>query len=205
MSGAASVLIIACGALAHELIALIRANGWSNFTVQCLPADLHNYPDKIPDAVRAKIQKSREKFDQVFVAYGDCGTGGMLDTVLQEENVERLPGAHCYEFFAGSPEFAELAEEELGTFYLTDFLARHFQRIVIHGFGLDRHPEIQEMMFGNYKRVVYLSQTKDKKLMDMAKQAADRLNLSFEHRHVGYGDMAPTLGKVYEKAIEWRS
>ena len=126
----AGLLIIACGALAHEITALRRANRWDHLDVRCLPAELHNRPERIPAAVRALIQASRCHYRSIFVAYADCGTGGLLDAVLREEGVERIPGAHCYEFFATGPVFAKLAEAEPGTFYLTDFLLRHFDRLV---------------------------------------------------------------------------
>jgi len=205
----ARILILACGALSHEIVALIRANGWDNFAVQCLPADLHNRPSEIPEAVRAKLREARSRYDHVFVAYADCGTGGRLDSVLAEEGVERLPGAHCYEFFAGSHAFHALADEEPGTLYLTDFLARHFERLMIRGMGLDRHPELLSMLFGNYRRVVYLAQTENPELQQQARAAAERLGLQYEYRYTGYGDLAATLRAkheraVDEKAIEWR-
>ena len=137
MGAPPAFLVIACGALAREIVALRTLNHWPHMVVQCLPAELHNRPEKIPAAVRAKIQAARGRFTSIFVAYADCGTGGLLDAVLAEEGVERIPGAHCYEFFAGSAPFAELAEAELGTFYLTDFLLQHFQRLIIHGLGID--------------------------------------------------------------------
>lgn len=202
-------LIIACGALSHEIVALVRANGWDGFSVQCLPADLHNRPDRIPDAVRERIRGARERFDHIFVAYADCGTGGLLDAVLEEEGIERLPGAHCYEFFAGTSVFGELAAEEPGTFYLTDFLVRHFDRLVMRGLGLDRHPELMSMMFGNYRRLVYLAQTDNPDLRAAAEKAAARLGLDYEHRFTGYGDLATSLQqvdarRVEEKVVQWR-
>lgn len=205
-----STLILACGALAHEIVALIRRNGWDNFVVQCLPAELHNRPGEIPGAVREKIRLLRDRHDHVFVAYADCGTGGQLDRVLEEEGVERLPGAHCYEFFAGSEAFHALAEEEVGTFYLTDFLARHFDRLVIHGMGLDRHPELLPMMFGHYRRLVYLAQTDNPDLQARARAAAEWLGLEYEYRFTGYGEFGETLaglhenGPADERVIEWR-
>ena len=189
----ARVLLVACGAISHEIVALLKRHGWSHLAVQCLPADLHNRPEKIPEAVRAKVRAARGRFEHVFVAYADCGTGGLLDEVCEEEGVERIPGAHCYEFFAGAEAFAALCEEEVGTLYLTDFLARHFERLMIHGLGIDRHPELESMYFGNYRRVVYLSQVEDAELLRMARAAADRLGLEFEHRHTGYGELEPVL------------
>ena len=189
-----SILIIACGALAHEITALKQLNGWDHVDVQCLRADLHNEPDKITGAVKAQIDKARGDYERIFVGYADCGTGGLLDAMLaKEDNIERLPGAHCYEFFATTRVFNELAEAELGTLYLTDYLAQHFDRIIIRGFGLDKHPELEAMMFANYKKVVYLSQIENSSLVELARRAAQRLNLEFEHRHTGYGDLQTTL------------
>ena len=173
------LLIIACGALAHEITALRRANGWDKLDVSCLPAELHNRPEKIPAAVRALIQASRGRYHSIFVAYGDCGTGGLLDEVLRAEQVERIPGAHCYEFFATSSQFAALAEAEPGTFYLTDFLLRHFDRLVIRGLGLDRHPELHSMYFGNYRKLVYLAQAPKPGSEEQARAVASRMGLEF--------------------------
>lgn len=207
---APQTLIIACGALSHEIVGLIRANGWDSFHVQCLPAELHNRPDRIPGAVRAKIRALDDAYDHVFVAYADCGTGGKLDEVLAQEGIERLPGAHCYEFYAGREAFARLAAEEPGSFYLTDFLVRHFDRLIVRGMGLDRHPQLLSMMFGNYRRLVYLAQTVDTDLEQRARAAAARLGLEYEYRFTGYGGLGETLTDfrsrtVTEKAVQWRS
>lgn len=193
MSEKTPILLIACGALAHEVMALVRANRWPYMTVQCLPAKLHNAPQLIPEAVREKIRAGRERYARIFVLYGDCGTGGLLDEVLAEEGVERIGGAHCYEFFAGSPAFGTLSEEELGSFYLTDFLARHFERLVIQGLGIDRHPQLLPLYFGNYKRLVYLAQFEDPVRLAQARAAAARLGLAFEYRFTGYGDLEQAL------------
>ena len=188
-----STLVIACGALAREIVDLKRANGWRHMTVQCLPAELHNYPDKIPDAVRGKIREMRAEYDQVFVAYADCGTGGLLDRVLEEEGVERIPGAHCYQFYAGTALFESLADAEPGTFYLTDFLARHFDRLIWKGLGMDRHPQLADEYFRNYKLLVYLAQVEDDDLLARARDAAHTLKLEFEYRYTGYGDLERVL------------
>jgi hypothetical protein len=199
------MLIIACGALAHEIIALRRANGWDLLDVRCLPADLHNRPEKIPCAVRDLIRSSRDRYRSIFVAYGDCGTGGLLDQVLREEGVERIPGAHCYEFFATAPKFAALAEAEPGTFYLTDFLLRHFERLVIRGLGLDEHPELFSMYFGNYRRLVYLGQEPGPQSSDQARAIAKRMGLEFEYHPTGYGTLETALaGAVGRAAIPIR-
>ncbi len=188
-----STLVIACGALAREIVDLKRINGWRHMTVQCLPAELHNYPDKIPSSVRAKIREMRADYDQVFVAYADCGTGGLLDRVLDEEGVARIPGAHCYQFYAGSPLFESLTDAEPGTFYLTDFLARQFDRLIWKGLGMDRHPQLADEYFRNYKKLVYLAQVEDDDLLAQARRAADTLKLEFEHRITGYGDLERVL------------
>lgn len=189
-------LIIACGALAREIVALRALNNWPHLVVQCLPADLHNRPEKIPGAVRAKIHAARGRFTSIFVAYADCGTGGLLDTVLAEEGVERIPGAHCYEFFAGSTRFAEMAEAELGTFYLTDFLLQHFDRLIIHGLGIDKHPELLPVYFSHYKKLVYLAQVDSPTKRAAGLAAAQRLGLAFETHITGYGDLATSLEHV---------
>ena len=187
------VLVIGCGALATELVAVIDQAGLSNVDLTCLPATLHNRPGGIPGLVREKIRQARPRYERIFIAYADCGTGGLLDAVLADEGVERLPGAHCYEFYATAPAFAAIAEEELGTFYLTDFLARNFDRLVITGLGIDRHPELLTTYFGNYTRLVYLAQTDDPKLVATARRAARRLGLTFEVRSTGYGELATSL------------
>jgi len=196
-----TVLIIACGALAKEIVELQRLNGWTHLKLQCLPAELHNRPEKIPDAVRAQIEEQRDHFEHIFVAYADCGTGGLLDKVLAEYGVERLPGAHCYEFFAGAAAFEEMAEAEPGTFYLTDFLARHFDRLIKQGLGLDKHPELMSAYFGNYRRLVYLSQTESKQLDAEARAHAQYLGLEYLHRHTGLDHMQRDIG---EQIVQWR-
>jgi hypothetical protein len=184
--------VIGCGALARELVAL--TGGLPGVDVACLSPDLHNRPERIPDQVRDRIREARtDGYDRIFVAYADCGTGGLLDPVIAEEGVERLAGAHCYEFFAGRAAFAEMADDEPATFWLTDFLARNFDRLVIRGLGIDRHPELEPMYFANYRRLAYLSQTDDPELLEMARAAADRLGLVFEHRHVGLGELATSI------------
>ena len=206
-------LIIACGALAREIVALRTLNNWPHLVVQCLPAELHNRPEKIPAAVRAKIQAARGRFTSIFVAYADCGTGGLLDAVLAEEGVERIPGSHCYEFFAGSAQFAELAETELGTFYLTDFLLQHFERLIIHGLGIDKHPELLPMYFGHYKKLTYLAQVPSEEKMAAGRAAAQRLGLEFETHITGYGELASSLERAHtlatstmtESIITWQN
>jgi hypothetical protein len=194
-----ATLIIACGALAHEITALRRANHWDQLDVRCLPAELHNRPERIPGAVRAAVQAARGSYDSIFVAYADCGTGGLLDEVLREEKVERIPGAHCYEFFATAPVFAALAEAEPGTFYLTDFLLRHFERLVVRGLGLDRHPELFASYFGNYRKLVYLAQAPDADSEAAARTIAGRMGLQFGLVRTGYGTLATALAASVER------
>jgi Protein of unknown function (DUF1638) len=187
------VLVVGCGALGRELVALTR--GLPGVDLTCLPADLHNRPERIPEAVAGRLRARGGDYDRVFVAYADCGTGGLLDRMLETdfEGVERIPGAHCYEFYAGAAAFADLQDEEIGTFYLTDFLARNFERIVWRGLGLEDHPELLPTYFGKYRRLVYLAQTEDAELVDRARAAADKLGLAFEHRETGLGDLATAI------------
>lgn len=196
------LLVIACGALARELLDVIKLNhlGWVD--VECLPAILHNTPQLITDAVEERLDRAAGRYAQVFVGYADCGTGGMLDRMLERRGVERLPGAHCYEFFAGSVQFAALHEADPATFYLTDYLAKHFDRLVWHGLGLDRWPQLRDEYFRNYRRLVYLSQTDGPELVTVAAEAADRLGLEFEHIHVGYGDFQPVLIEIANRGGE---
>ena len=196
-----TVLLISCGALAQELVQIVRRNEWRHVKIQCLPPELHNRPDKLPSAVRAQLEKNNGLFEHIFVAYGDCGTGGKLDAVLQEFGVERLPGVHCYEFFTGSATFRGIAEAEAGSYYLTDFLARHFERIVIQGLGLDKRPELKELYFGNYRRLVFLSQTDDSQLLARAKAHAAYLGLQFEHHYTGLNRVADQL---QEQFVRWQ-
>jgi len=187
-------LVIACGALANEVLAL-RVGERSAFDVTCLPANLHNRPARIPEAMRAKIRAAREHYDRIFCLYGDCGTGGELDRVLAEEQVERIEGAHCYAFFTGLDDFETLADAEPTTFYLTDFLTRHFDKLVITGLGLDRHPQLLSLYFGNYTRLLYLAQTDDADLDRRAEAAAARLGLRYERRYTGLGPLGAFFAK----------
>jgi hypothetical protein len=189
----AEVLVVACGAIAREVLAVCRLNGWEHVAVRCLPAKLHNTPQKIAGAVDAKLEEAKGRYARVFVAYADCGTGGDLDEVLSKHGVERLPGAHCYGFFAGNAAWEEMHEAEPATYYLTDFLARHFDALVVRGMKLDRHPQLKPQIFGNYKRLVYLAQTDDPELLRRARDAAEYLGLELEHRRTHYGELRPAL------------
>lgn len=191
-------LVIACGAIARELVRIKEANGWGHLEIQCLPAELHNRPERIPAAVKDKIEQQGANFEQVYVAYADCGTGGLLDRVLEGTGAERIPGAHCYEFYSGGETFAALAEEEPGTFFLTDFLVRHFDRLVFRGLGLDRQPELLNMYFGNYRRVVYLAQEVDPKLEAMAREQAGILGLDYNYRFTGDSPLTLALKTALE-------
>ena len=192
---AGRVLIVACGAIAREVLAVIGLNAWTHVTLQCLPGKLHNTPREIAGKVDAKLTEAEASgaFDAMFVAYGDCGTAGALDAVCAAHGVERLPGDHCYGFFAGVDAFAVMHEDDPFTFYLTDFLCRHFDRLVVQGLKIDTHPELLPLYFGNYQRLVYLSQTEDPALVEQGRAAAAFLGLAFEHRPCGYGDLRPAL------------
>ena len=197
--GARRTLIIACGALAREIVHLQRGP-LAHIDVTCLPANLHNRPERIPAEMRRKIRESRAAYDDILCLYADCGTGGELDRVLSEESVTRIEGAHCYEFFAGADNFAAMMEEEPGTFFLTDFLVRHFDRLVITGLGLDRFPQLRDDYFRHYRRLVYLAQFDDNELTRKAEAAAARLGLAFERRLTGLGGVTKFLARLGEAA-----
>ena len=218
------VLVIACGALARELLAITELNGLTNVTVECLPASLHNHPKEIPELVRARIRRARGQvghtvsgtvcptapstvgfsdnalldngtrhasgqFDEILIGYADCGTGGLLEKVCLEEGVEMLAGAHCYQFFATHDRFEQLQDHALGSFYLTDFLARNWERLIWEGMGIAKHPELRDMYFGNYTRCVYLEQSSDPKALAAARECADRLGLELFIEPTGYGEL----------------
>ena len=194
--GRGKVLLLACGALAREIVDLIEANRWSGFDIQCLPAIWHNTPDRIVPALREKIRANRAAYQTIFVLYGDCGTGGLLDRMLEEEGVERIGGPHCYSFFSGNDAFAAITENEFTAFYLTDYLARHFDKLIWEGFGLAKHPELRDDYFRHYTKVVYLAQTNDAALDALAEAAAEKLGLAFERRFTGYGDLARSMAAL---------
>jgi len=197
-----STLVIACGAIAHELVAVLKANHWDHAEIKCLPAEWHNTPDKIVPAIREILSEKTDSFQRVFIAYGDCGTGGKLDTLIAEQhalgnkNIERLGGDHCYAFFAGLDNFASISNDDIGTFYLTDYLAANFDRLILEDLGIKAHPELLSMYFGNYNRLVYLSQQDKPELLETAKQAAKSLNLSFEHIHTGLESFDTALSGI---------
>ncbi|MEL7097835.1 MAG: DUF1638 domain-containing protein [Pseudomonadota bacterium] len=199
-TGRGRVLLIACGALAREILALKKMNGWSHLDLTCLPAKYHLYPEKITDEVRKAVSKHRTDYADIFVVYADCGTGGLLEAACAEMGVQMIPGPHCYSFFEGNERFAEIAEDEITTFYLTDFLVRQFEAFILKPMGLDRHPELRDMYFGNYTKLVYQAQTDDPALTEKAQAAAETLGLAFERRFTGYGDLSTTLGALQRPA-----
>ena len=190
---AGRILLIACGALAREILDLKKANGWDHMDLTCLPAKLHLYPEKITEAVIESVAKHRASYDEIFVVYADCGTGGLLQTACDNMGVQMVSGPHCYSLFEGNERFAGISESEFTAFYLTDFLVRQFEAFIIKPMGLDRHPELRDMYFGNYEKLVYQAQTDDPALTKKAKEAAETLGLAFERRLTGYGDLEVTL------------
>ena len=191
----ARVLLIACGALAREIVDLIERNNWQGMDIQCLPAKWHNTPQFIVPGVREKIRAARGRYENIYVLYGDCGTGGLLDSMLAEEGVERIEGPHCYAFFTGNSVFAKQADDDMRVFYLTDYIARQFDKLIWEGLGLDRHPELLPDYFQHYTTVVYLAQTKDPELQRKAEDAARRLGLAYEYRFTGYGELETEMAK----------
>jgi hypothetical protein len=190
------ILLIACGALAHEILALKAANGWTHMDLQCLPAKLHLWPDRIIPAVEEAVAAARGAYETIFVVYADCGTGGLLQAACDRLGVEMVEGPHCYAFFEGNAQFLERAESEFTAFYLTDFLVRQFDAFVWKPMGLDRHPELRDMYFGNYTKLVYQAQVDDPALDAKAEDCARRLGLAYERRFTGYGDLAVALERV---------
>lgn len=199
-------LVIACGALARELQAITERHRLG-IEVECLPAILHNRPSEIPEAVRRRIERARERRpdDRILIGYADCGTGGRLARVCTEEGVEMLEGAHCYQFFATSERFEQLQDDALGTFYLTDFLVRHFDRLIWEGLGLAEHPELRSDYFGNYTRLVYLAQTDDPSLVAAAGRAAERLGLEVTVVRTDYGELEPAVVNFTGRTLGSRS
>ena len=189
-----SVCVIACGALAREILAVFEANRLEHVELRCLSALLHNRPERIPGAVRTAIHEARaDGFEKILIGYADCGTGGLLDDLIAEEGVERIGGPHCYAFFSGTEKFLDEYRDECTAFFLTDFLARQFDTVIYGPLGLEKHPELRDMYFGNYEKVVYLAQTDDPELDARAKAAADKLGLAFERRKTGYGELTDFL------------
>lgn len=195
-SGKGRVLLIACGALAHEILALKSLNGWDHLDLQCLPANLHLWPDRIPAAVEKSVAQHRKDYADIFVVYADCGTGGLLFDMCNKLGVKMVSGPHCYSFFEGNAAFALKAEEEITAFYLTDFLVRQFDAFVWKPLGLDRHPDLRDMYFGNYTKLVYQAQTNNPALDAKAEDCAKRLGLAYERRFTGYGDLTPALAEL---------
>jgi hypothetical protein len=191
---AGKVRVIACGAIAREIIAIKEINGLGHIDLTCLPAIWHVYPDKIAPAMRAAIAEARaEGFGKIYIGYAECGTKGELDKICAEEDIERIAGPHCYAFFTGTDKFLKEAETEFTAFYLTDLLARQFETFVIEPLKLEQHPELKQMVFGNYTKIIYLAQTVDETLQVKAKWAAEYLGLAYEYRFTGYGDLTPAL------------
>ena len=186
------ILLLACGALAHEILAVKKANGWDHMDLTCLPAKLHLYPDRIPDAVATAVEKHRDDYAEIFVVYADCGTGGLLQTRCAELGVSMVEGPHCYSFFEGNDNFAA-HDDEITAFYLTDFLVKQFDAFVWKPMGLDRHPELRDIIFGNYTKLVYQAQTNDSALDAKAEDCANRLGLAYERRFTGYGDLETAM------------
>ena len=190
------ILIIGCGAIAHEINEIIKLNNWNNVSLQCLNADLHNTPKILPTKIKETIESNLKEYSKIFLAYADCGTGGLIDSMLKNYDIERLEGAHCYEFYAGSRLFKDLSDREIGTFYLTDFLVKNFKRLIIDGLGISKHPSLKDEYFKNYKNIVYLAQKHDNDLELKAKDCANYLNLEYSVHYTGLGNFEDQLNKA---------
>ena len=190
------ILIIGCGAIAHEINEIIKLNNCNNVSLQCLNADLHNTPKRLPTKIKETIESNLKEYSKIFLAYADCGTGGLIDSMLKNYDIERLEGAHCYEFYAGSSLFKDLSDREIGTFYLTDFLVKNFKRLIIDGLGISKHPSLKDEYFKNYKNIVYLAQKHDNDLELKAKDCANYLNLEYSVHYTGLGNFEDQLNKA---------
>jgi hypothetical protein len=188
------VHVIACGAIAREILAVCRQTGLDHIDLHCLPAIWHAYPQKIVPGLEKAVERARKAgFQKIFFAYADCGTGGDIDRLCEREDIARIEGPHCYSFFSGNEAFEKTADDDIFSFFLTDFLARQFEAFVIEPLGLNRHPQLKDMYFGNYRKLVYLSQEEDESLQEKARAAADYLGLEYEYRLTGYGDLTQAL------------
>jgi hypothetical protein len=192
VSGTAFVI---CGALGREVKEIVERRGW-DVDLYGVSALLHLYPARIVDELRDKLHRLRPKYDRLVVVYGECGMTGKLDPLLAEVGAVRVPGPHCYEMFAGAERFAEIAQRRPATFLLTDWLVRNFDRAVVRGLGLDRHPELKEMLFANYESVLYLRQVLNPKLADRARDVAAYLELPLEIEEVGLGELEDRLAAI---------
>jgi len=197
---AKTVLVIACGAIAREIHQIKLLNGWQHMELQAIDASLHFKPVKIAPAVRDKLERAKGKYEKIYVAFADCGTYGELDRVLSDYSVERLPGLHCYATFAGQVQFEQYQDSDPGTFYLTDFLVRHFERFVVKALKFDVHPELKQQFFGNYTKALYLAQTSSPALQKKAQDIAEYLELEYLETHTGYGELVPELTAFMEDA-----
>jgi len=189
-------LILACGALSRELREITGLHGLSNVSIECLPAALHNRPSEIPGELRAKLKRVRHLYDKILIGYADCGTAGEIDAICAEEGAERLPGEHCYQMYAGTSRFDAMHRDDPTAFYLTDFLTRHFDRLVFDGLGITDHPELRDLYFGNYTKLIYLAQTESPELERKAEAAAKRLGLTYHYIHTGYNELAESVVRI---------
>ncbi len=191
------VLVIACGMIAREVLAIKERMKLDHLELTCLPAEFHFYPERIAPAMDKAIEEAKAGgYDNVFVGYADCGTGGMLDRVCEKHGVERMAGPHCFAFYQGMDAYAKVADDDMVAFYMTDFLCRQFDAFFMKPLGLDRHPELIEDYFGNYEKLVYLAQTDDPELDKVAIGAAKLLGLAYERRPTGYGDLPAGLARA---------
>ncbi|MEI5678174.1 DUF1638 domain-containing protein [Mesorhizobium sp. CGMCC 1.15528] len=191
------LLVIGCGMLAREILAVKEQLGLDHLDLTCLPAEFHYYPDRIAPALDKAIVKAKaDGYGQIFVGYADCGSGGMVDRICEKHGVERMDGPHCFAFYQGMEAFRAIEDGDMMSFYMTDFLCRQFDAFFIKPLGLDRHPELIADYFGNYEKVVYLAQTNDPALDKVAEDAAKLLGLAYERRFTGYGDLSSSLAKA---------
>lgn len=196
------VRVIACGMIAREILAIRQDLGFEHIELKCLPAMYHHYPAKIAPAVeKAIIAAQEDGVDEIFIGYADCGTGGELDRVCEKYGVQRVAGPHCFSFYSGNERFESQWDDDMTSFFMTDFLARHFETFLVKPLGLDRHPELKDIYFGNYRKMIFIAQTENSDLSAKAEAAAAFLGLHYERRFTGYGDLTAALRKAAAVAI----
>jgi len=189
--------LVICGALGREVKDIVDRRQW-DVDIYGVSALLHLYPSRIVDELREKLYQLRPRYEKLVVVYGDCGTTGKLEPLLEEVGAHRLRGPHCYEMYAGAEQFTQVSEERPGTFFLTDWLVRNFDRAVVKGLGLDRHPDLKPMLFGNYEAVLFLRQVPNPRLAERARDIAGYLELPLEIRDVGLGELEERLADLVE-------
>jgi hypothetical protein len=190
--------IIACGAIAQPIADVVASEQWP-VDIHPLPPLLHNHPAQIAGSVEQLIVSLRDDYASIAIGYADCGTYGALDELCERYGVRRLAGLHCYDVFGGPERLASILQNQPGTYLLTDFLVRSFERSVVRELGLDRYPELRDDYFGHYQRVVWLAQNPEPDLERLAQHAADVMGLPLTVIDTGLGGLKESLSELLVK------